>query len=58
MSDPQPNPTVWPKCSECAMAYVLRRMLSFTEGYRWVWQRDCNHKSAEAVVETIAGAAL
>lgn len=47
-----PTPTVWPKCSQCDVACVLRRMLSFTEGWIWVWQRDCKHKTAELVIET------
>ena len=36
-------PEVWAQCSECGTAYVLRRMLSFTEGWVWLWQQDCKH---------------
>lgn len=46
----QPDPAVWPECSECGAAYVLRRCIVFSgdPGYRWFWQRDCKHKKAEA----------
>lgn len=44
------SPAVWPACSECDVAYVLRRMMSIREGWLWLWQRDCKHKNAEAVV--------
>ena len=33
----------WPQCSLCGKAYVMRRGLSFTEGWVWVWQQDCKH---------------
>ena len=37
------DPQVWPQCSECGVAYVHRRGLSFTDGWRWYWQQDCKH---------------
>lgn len=43
-TDVQPNPTVWPECSECGVAWVLRRAFTLTQGTMWVWQRDCKHK--------------
>ena len=46
-----PDPQVWPKCSTCDVAWVLRRALSITKGWIWVWQRDCKHKQAEPVIE-------
>lgn len=36
-----PNPEVWITCSVCDVAYVLRRCLSFSEGWVWCWQQDC-----------------
>lgn len=45
----------YPKCSTCSVAYVLRHGLLF-DGKRWedgwAWQRDCKHKTAEAVMVT------
>lgn len=38
-----PDPEVWPECSECHVAYVLRRCLSLSQGYVWLWQQDCKH---------------
>lgn len=43
----------FPACSECGLAWVLRRSMTvdmssgtgvFAE--KWVWQRDCKHKKA------------
>lgn len=53
MSGPyQPTPTVWPRCSECDVDYVLRRCFVFNgrTGYDWLWQRDCKHKKADAAI--------
>jgi hypothetical protein len=55
MSAAQPNPVAWPKCSQCDVAFVLRRMLSLSQGWLWLWQRDCKHKSAETVIEQLVG---
>lgn len=52
MSEVQPNPSTWPECSECGTAWVLRRALSMSKGWMWVWQRDCRHKRAEPVIHT------
>lgn len=52
MSDPNPNPLIWPKCSNCGVAFVLRRVMRIAFGdWVWLWQRDCKHKTAEAVIE-------
>lgn len=50
--DLQPDPTAWPECAECGVTYVLRRCIVFGDetGYRWLWQRDCKHKKADAVI--------
>jgi hypothetical protein len=46
-----PNPRAWPVCSHCEVAFVLRRLLSFSSGsFIWAWQRDCKHKNAEAKI--------
>lgn len=45
--DLTPAPAAWPECSECGVAYVLRHCITFTDGYRWLWQRDCGHEKAE-----------
>lgn len=40
------DPEVWPECSECHVAYVHRRCMTFTSNglsWRWVWQQDCKH---------------
>lgn len=49
-----PQPRVWPRCSECKAAYVLRlgiclsqRIASGHGAGRWLWQRDCKHRKAE-----------
>lgn len=58
MSALNPQPQVFPICSACDTAYVLRRAiclstgdtnpLSHRIGEQWVWQRDCKHKTTEA----------
>lgn len=53
-TDVQPNPTVWPECSECGAAWVLRRAFTLTQGTMWVWQRDCKHRKAEPRLNTEA----
>lgn len=53
MSEGLDDPQVWPACSQCQMAYVLRRCMRFTDSTlvaEWLWQRDCNHKNAEPVL--------
>ena len=61
MSVIQPDPQVWPECSECGFAYVLRRCMRFTIGageqannlrLEWLWQRDCKHKRANVEIAT------
>lgn len=52
-NDPNPVVTFYPVCSTCGVAWVYRRCLSFaTGGYRWLWQRDCKHKS-EPRIESV-----
>lgn len=61
----QPDPQVYPVCGHCSVAYVLRRVITFSPQGRtmttrseWIWQRDCNGgrrvskacKDAEAVL--------
>jgi hypothetical protein len=46
----QPDPAVWPKCPTCDVAWVLRRGMSISEGWKWVWQRDCKHKTVTPVI--------
>ena len=41
MSDLNPDPDVWPACEHCGTAYVLRRTMSLSKGWTWVWQQDC-----------------
>lgn len=54
-----PQPRTWPECSECHVAYVLRRAMTFrtkprvTMAERWVWARDCRHKNAPPAVAGI-----
>jgi hypothetical protein len=43
------DPTYWPACPDCETAWVLRRGLSISKGWTWVWQCDCKHKRAEPV---------
>lgn len=58
----QPSPEVWPECSDCHTAYVLRRAWSFgaAVSHRWVWMQDCKHgrkgsKQPDAVIATADG---
>lgn len=53
-ADVQPDPKVWPECSECGVAWVLRRAMQFPKGYIWVWQRDCKHRKAKPRLNTEA----
>lgn len=50
-----PQPKVFPQCSECKTAFVLRRAIVFSGRNssrpirltnEWVWQRDCKHRKA------------
>ena len=43
-----PRVTVWPVCSTCEVAYVLRQCL-VPEG-EWRWFRDCKHRGADQVI--------
>lgn len=46
-----PTVTYYPKCSECGLAFVLRRCFSFgLNEWLWLWERDCKHKKAAAEV--------
>lgn len=53
MSDTMPTVTAWPVCKaprsrtddrECDVPYVLRRSLSLSRGWIWLWSSDCKHK--------------
>jgi hypothetical protein len=47
-TDPHnPQPLVYPRCSECSEPAVYKRFLSFATGkFTWAWARDCKHKKA------------
>ncbi len=50
-----PEVKVWPVCDapDCETPYILRRCMTFTAtdlNYEWLWQRDCKHKKASAIV--------
>jgi hypothetical protein len=59
----QPMPEVWPVCTThvpakayteartCDTPFVLRRGLSMSKGWIWVWSRDCKHKGPKATYE-------
>ena len=48
--DPNTVVTVFPRCAECGVAYVLRRCFTYAidglagSGWQWLWMRDCKHK--------------
>lgn len=45
-----PQVIVYPKCSRCDTAYVLRHCLSVGTGrWGWNWYRDCKCRNAECV---------
>jgi hypothetical protein len=60
-----PQPRLWPRCSQCKNAYVLRRVLMLHQPMgsrlhsldgKWGWQRDCKHRRAPAeICESIPG---
>lgn len=35
----------FPICPTCELAYAYVRRLSLSEGWIWVWERECKHKS-------------
>ncbi len=41
------NPQAWVECSECSTAWVLRRGMSLSQGWIWIWQSDCKHRKAD-----------
>lgn len=51
--DGHPVVTHWPECSRCNVAYVLRRCLSMSQGWLWLWQPDCKHKSTAALRDAV-----
>lgn len=60
MTDIQPDPSAWPACGECGVAYVLRRVMRYDTNppkmfMDWVWQQDCKHRKAAAVVVDASG---
>ena len=54
-ADLMPEPVMWPECSECGAAYVMRRGLSLSKGWLWHWARDCKHKKAEPIIANADG---
>lgn len=50
-ADPHPVVVAYPKCPTCGAAYVLRRCMSLSQGWVWLWQRDCKHRSPPEVVD-------
>ena len=61
--DLNPQPRAWPACSECGVAFVLRRAVTFKTlpkslivAEEWVWQRDCKHKKAKPITQEPNGA--
>ena len=54
----QPNPQVYPKCSECEAPYVLRMGFDFGAkrpgAATWAWFRDCKHKKAPPVIVDVS----
>lgn len=46
-----PKVQAYPMCSECQTPYVLRLtfVIAPKPRERWLWQRDCKHKKADAV---------
>ncbi len=56
----QPDPEVWAECSECGMAWILRRLAQFHEGeirMVWAWQRDCRHSEVKPRMHNALAAA-
>ncbi len=45
--DLKTDPQAWVECSECETAWVLRRCMSLSQGWIWVWQPDCKCKKAD-----------
>lgn len=54
--DIHPNPTVWPACDNCQMAYILRRCYSLSKGWGWFWQQDCQRNTRGNFVPGCKGA--
>ena len=46
-----PQPLIYPVCSECELPYTYSRSLSFLTGkYVWSWGRDCKHRKGTPVM--------
>lgn len=53
--DAMPKIEVYPVCSVCHVAYVLRYAHVLEKAkwnLRWIWQRDCRHKSMPPMSST------
>lgn len=50
--DLTPVVLVWPSCGKCGLAYALHRALSMSQGWMWLWSKDCKCRTtvAEAVI--------
>jgi len=54
--NPQPDPEIWPVCGECSAPYILRRCHDLFNGIsRWLWQTDCKHRKAAAIIHNADG---
>lgn len=42
--------TAYPVCETCHEAWVLRLAMRLDGTEEWIWQRDCKHKRAGALV--------
>lgn len=47
----QPDPEVWAQCPRCKMAWVLRRSLTLSKGWQWLWSPDCKHPDSPVLAD-------
>ncbi len=50
------EPTAWPACSVCGIAYAYKRVLSFGRGFMWVWLAECRHPKKDGAEPKLATA--
>lgn len=52
-----PQPPIWPECGACRTPYILRRVLTLSNGgeFTWLWVRDCKNARCKKAKPVVGG---